>query len=74
MNDKPNLGLATNRELLDELQARILIHFPGGLDYRTYDGEEIVKKANTIAYEVINPDREDQGESVLGFTKGKENE
>lgn len=29
---------------------------------------------NTINYEKINPDREDQGESVLGFTKGKEDE
>lgn len=30
----PNLGLATNRDLLGELTARIEIHGPG-LDYRT---------------------------------------
>ena len=33
---QPNLGLATTRELLDELSARIEVHGPG-LDYRTVD-------------------------------------
>lgn len=36
--DKPNLGLATTRELLNEIRARIDIHAFGGLDYRTVDG------------------------------------
>ncbi len=39
MDDKPNLGLATTKELLDELRARIEMHATGGLDYRTVDGE-----------------------------------
>lgn len=33
MNDQPNLGLATTRQLLDELRTRIEID--GKLDYRT---------------------------------------
>lgn len=44
MNDpneeKPNLGLATTRELIAELSARIEIHMDGGLDYRTVDADE----------------------------------
>lgn len=39
--NRPWLGLATTRELLDELRARIEVHALGGLDYRTVDGEEI---------------------------------
>jgi hypothetical protein len=35
----PHLGLATTRELLDEIRARIEMHATGGLDYRTVDGE-----------------------------------
>lgn len=42
-NDLPNLGLATTRELLDELRARIEIHALGGLDYRTVDGEKFAE-------------------------------
>ncbi len=41
MNEKghePNLGLATTRELLDEIRARIEVD--GRLDYRTVDGDE----------------------------------
>jgi hypothetical protein len=35
---KPNLGLATTRELLDEIRARIETDVSGkGLDYRTLD-------------------------------------
>lgn len=37
MNDKPNLGLATTRELLEEISARIELNWPGGLEYRTVD-------------------------------------
>lgn len=33
----PNLGLATTRELLAEVSARIDIHCLAGLDYRTVD-------------------------------------
>lgn len=33
--DRPNLGLATNRQLLDELHARIEVHWD--LDYRTVE-------------------------------------
>ena len=33
--DKPNLGLATNKELLEELKTRIEIHWD--LNYRTID-------------------------------------
>ncbi|SRR5258705_4090290 len=40
-NEQPHLGLATTRELLDELRARIEMHALGGLDYRTVDGEKI---------------------------------
>jgi hypothetical protein len=39
--DQPHLGLATTRELLDELRARIEMHALGGLDYRTVDGEKV---------------------------------
>jgi hypothetical protein len=41
----PHLGLATTRELLDELRARIELHALGGLDYRTVDGEKFAKDA-----------------------------
>jgi hypothetical protein len=41
---QPHLGLATTRELLDELRARFEIHATGGLDYRTVDGEALSKK------------------------------
>jgi hypothetical protein len=41
---RPHLGLATTRELLDELSARFEFHTAGGLDYRTVDGEEISKQ------------------------------
>mgnify|MGYP001611261311 CR=1 len=44
----PHLGLATTRELLDELRARFEIHAAGGLDYRTVDGEEIAKRATEV--------------------------
>lgn len=40
MTDEPSLGLATTRQLLDEIRARIEIdHYRdgGGLDYRTAD-------------------------------------
>lgn len=37
--DKPNLGLATTRELLDEIRARIEVD--GKLDYRTWDGGSV---------------------------------
>lgn len=38
----PHLGLATNADLLNELSVRIEIHFrPGGLNYRTFNGEEL---------------------------------
>lgn len=39
--ERPNLGLATTRELLDELRARIEIDYfagGGGLDYTTVGG------------------------------------
>lgn len=48
----PHLGLATTRELLDELRARIEMHALGGLDYRTVDGEKLAEAAargNTVA-------------------------
>jgi hypothetical protein len=38
---RAHLGLATTRELLDELRTRFEIHAAGGLDYRTVDGEAI---------------------------------
>jgi hypothetical protein len=41
----PHLGLATTRELLDELRARIEMHALGGLDYRTVDGEKFARGA-----------------------------
>jgi hypothetical protein len=47
--DQPNLGLATTRELLDELRARFEIHAAGGLDYRTVDDERIAKRGRIIA-------------------------
>ena len=47
-DDKPNLGLATTRQLLDELRARIEMHALGGLDYRTVDGEEIADRQKEI--------------------------
>ena len=31
------LGMATTRELLEELKVRVAINWPGGLDYRTVD-------------------------------------
>jgi hypothetical protein len=34
----PQLGIATNQQLHDELMTRIDVHFPGGLDYRAVDG------------------------------------
>ena len=34
---EPLLGLATNQQLIQELRARIEVHFPGGLAYRTHD-------------------------------------
>jgi len=40
-DDKPNLGLATTRELLDELRTRIEVDYyvgGGGLDYSTVNG------------------------------------
>ncbi len=40
-NDTPNLGLATTRQLLDELRARIDVDYfagGGGLDYTTVGG------------------------------------
>src|SRR6266403_1952269 len=39
--EAPLLGLATTRELLDELRARFEMHAAGGLEYRTVDGEAI---------------------------------
>jgi hypothetical protein len=39
--NKPNLGLATTRQLLDELRARIEVDYVmggGGLDYTTVGG------------------------------------
>lgn len=36
--DRAYLGLATTRELLNELSARIEVHGPG-LDYRTVEGD-----------------------------------
>ena len=39
-NDKPNLGLATTKELLDELTARIEMAHPEGLEYKTVDKKE----------------------------------
>jgi len=42
--NQPHLGLATTRELLDELRARFEIHAAGGLDYRTVDGEAIATR------------------------------
>lgn len=38
----PRLGLATCKELLDELSARIEVHGPG-LNYKTFTGEEDVQ-------------------------------
>ena len=40
LNNEPQLGLASNEKLLTELRARIEVHFPGGLEYRTYDLDE----------------------------------
>ena len=37
MEEKANLGLATTRELLDEIKARI--EMDGQLDYRTVDSQ-----------------------------------
>jgi hypothetical protein len=39
--EKANLGLATTRELLDELKTRIDVHWD--LNYRTVDGDKIRK-------------------------------
>ncbi len=52
--DQPNLGLATTRELLDELRVRIEMHALGGLDYRTVDGETF---ANTEPHTATNSDK-----------------
>lgn len=38
-SEGPHLGLATNEELINELRARIEVHFPGGLGYRTVDDQ-----------------------------------
>lgn len=43
---KPNLGLATNADLLDELRARIELHW--ALDYKTLRGEEICASAEVL--------------------------
>lgn len=48
MYDRPHLGLATTRELLDELRARIEIHALGGLDYRTVDGKKFAKEVDAV--------------------------
>lgn len=53
--DRPHLGLATTRELLDELRARIEIHATGGLDYRTVDGEKFAKEMPSTAIEPAPP-------------------
>lgn len=42
--EQPYLGLATTRELLDELRARFEMHALGGLDYRTVDGERFAEE------------------------------
>lgn len=47
--DQPNLGLATTRQLLDELRARIEVHCQGGLDYRTVDGGKKSTGLNRLA-------------------------
>ena len=44
---QPHLGLATTRQLLDELRARIEMHALGGLDYRTVDGEKFADEMAT---------------------------
>lgn len=41
------LGLATTRELIDEISARIEIHATGGLDYRTVGGEQFADNIPT---------------------------
>lgn len=52
--DKPNLGMATTRELLAELSARFEVQCAGGLDYKTFDPQrereavEIERKAEQI--------------------------
>ena len=45
---EPHLGLATTRELLDELSARVEMHALGGLDYRTVDGETFSQEATHL--------------------------
>lgn len=49
---RPHLGLATTRELLDELRARFEIHTAGGLEYRTVDGEEIAARVRMVSANV----------------------
>ena len=51
----PHLGLATTREILDELRARFEIHAAGGLDYRTVDGETLAKRPPATAVLVKRP-------------------
>ena len=46
--NQPHLGLATTRELLDEIRARFEVHTAGGLDYRTVDGEAIAKRIPSV--------------------------
>jgi hypothetical protein len=55
--NQPHLGLATTRELFDELRARFEVHAAGGLDYRTVDGEEISKRGAILsaAVEAADP-------------------
>lgn len=53
--NKPNLGLATTRELLDELRSRFEVHAAGGLDYRTVDGEAIATKPTEAGVAVTRP-------------------
>jgi hypothetical protein len=48
LHGKPWLGHATNMDLINELRARIEIHFPGGLYYKTVDGEEIANKGVSV--------------------------
>ncbi len=60
--DKPNLGLATTGEILDELRARIEMHALGGLYYRTVDGEMFASlPANCVSSRLSNCCEQDEG-------------
>lgn len=53
-----NLGLATTRELLDELRTRIEVD--GKLDYRTVDGGELERAPNLSLRQIAGPSLDDE--------------